>query len=239
MSGYEPFNNDVERIGHYVYTGGDSPVSSKLANKAQSRLIHNLVRSLPKCVSLIDIGCGDGTYTSEFLSLNIEKIVGIDLSDGGVKSAKHSFEKIDGQLSFYCESLESHASRGDKYDVAILRGVIHHAEDPGKLIAEVAKVARYLVISDPNGLNPILKIIEKTSSYHIEHQERSFLPHTIKKWIRNSGFDLVETRVGVLVPFFAPNFVAILLNSLQGVIERIPFVRWILCGTQIHVAKLK
>lgn len=239
MSGFEPFNNDVERIGHYVYTGSDSPVSSKLANKSQSRLIHNSVRSLPKCFSLIDIGCGDGTYTNEFLSLNIEKIVGIDLSDGGVKSAKENFEKISGQLNFYCESLESHASRGGKYDVAILRGVIHHAEDPGKLIAEVAKVARYLVISDPNGLNPILKIIEKTSSYHIDHQERSFLPHTIKKWIRNGGFDLVGTKVGVLVPFFAPRFIAVLLNSVQGMIERIPIVRWLLCGTQIHVAKLK
>jgi 2-polyprenyl-3-methyl-5-hydroxy-6-metoxy-1,4-benzoquinol methylase len=239
MSGYEPFNNDVERIGHYVYTGADSQVSSKLANKAQSRLIHNSVRRLPKCFSLIDIGCGDGTYTSEFLSLNIDKIVGIDLSDGGVKSAKLNFEKSKRGLTFYCESLETHAARGERYDVAILRGVIHHAEDPGKLIAEVAKVARYLVVSDPNGLNPILKIIEKTSKYHIEHKERSFLPSTIKKWITNSGFELVETRVGVLVPFFAPNFIAVILNFLQAVVERIPILRWILCGTQIHVAKLK
>ena len=236
MSSFIPFDDDVQRLGHYVYTGEDSPLSSKLANKAQTRLIHEAVLNLPESSSLLDIGCGDGTYTNDFLALKIGKIVGIDLSEGGIQSAKKNYESTTEILEFYCESLEDHTARGFRYDIAVLRGVIHHAEDPADLIAGVAHIAKYLIISDPNGLNPVLKVIEKVSPYHIEHQEKSFTPKTIRQWLNAGDFELKSTKVGVLVPFFAPSLLAKVLNSLQKAVEQIPLARWVLCGTQVHTA---
>jgi 2-polyprenyl-3-methyl-5-hydroxy-6-metoxy-1,4-benzoquinol methylase len=217
-----------------VYTGEDSAPSAKLANKAQSRLIHSALRSIGPVESLVDIGCGDGTYTNEFATYDIGQILGIDLSEGGISSAQKNYKSKN--LSFRCTPVEELISEGRHFDVAIVRGVIHHAEFPGRLISEISKIASYVILSDPNGLNPLLKIIEKTSPYHRKHGERSFAPWTIRKWINpENKLKVQPIRVGVIVPFFCPTPIAKILNLIQPTIERIPILRWLLCGTQVHV----
>lgn len=234
MSSFHPFDEDVSAIGHYVYTGEDSPLSSKLANEAQSRLIHDALKSIGPVKTLVDIGCGDGAYTNEFANYDVEHILGIDLSEGGILSARNNFQSEN--LSFRCMPVEQLVSENQFFDVAIIRGVIHHAEYPGDLIAEILKIANCIILSDPNGLNPLLKIIERVSPYHRKHGERSFTPWKIRKWLSSEGsYSIQKIRIGVIVPFFCPPLMARILNLIQPAVERIPVLRWVLCGTQVHV----
>ena len=39
-----------------------------------------------------------------------------------------------------------------------------------------------MFVIEPNGYNPVLKVLEKVSRYHIEHEERSFFPATLHAW---------------------------------------------------------
>ncbi|MEZ4901482.1 MAG: hypothetical protein R2822_06830 [Spirosomataceae bacterium] len=58
---------------------------------------------------------------------------------------------------------------------------------------------------EPNGNNPILKLIEKTSKYHIEHEEQSFIEFSLKKWIKNAGGKVTNWSYVGYVPFFFPD----------------------------------
>lgn len=62
----------------------------------------------------------------------------------------------------------------EKFDLVFFNGVLHHLEDPNKAIEIASKFADEMIIVEPNGYSPALKIIEKASKYHREHEEQSF-----------------------------------------------------------------
>jgi hypothetical protein len=66
MRGHEPFNEDIDANDRYIYTGETARKSAIVANALQSKMVHQQIESL-SCNSLLDIECGDGTYTHEFL----------------------------------------------------------------------------------------------------------------------------------------------------------------------------
>lgn len=75
VRGHEPFDRDVKSGGSYVYTSSNAPLSSLIANKRQSEMIAQAISSLVTShgvTSILDIGCGDGKYTSEFSNLVTE-----------------------------------------------------------------------------------------------------------------------------------------------------------------------
>jgi ubiquinone/menaquinone biosynthesis C-methylase UbiE len=227
-SGFEPFDADVKEIGSYLYTSSRAPLSSLLANLKQSEMIRSVLPG--ETSSLCDIGCGDGTYTTEFLQLGIKEVWGIDPSKEAIQSAKANFGN---RTAKFVQGTVGDLNR--PFDVAVLRGVLHHAQDPEEVLNGAARVAKSVIVLEPNGLNPILKIIEKTSPYHIAHGEQSFSPKRIKFWATNCGLNLVEERVAGLVPFFAPRLLTRALKALEPAIEGFAGLRQIACGSRVFL----
>jgi 2-polyprenyl-3-methyl-5-hydroxy-6-metoxy-1,4-benzoquinol methylase len=75
-----------------------------------------------------------------------------------------------------------------RFDCIVLRGVLHHLPDPARAIAGLAAFGGTIIVLEPNGNNPVLKLLEKYSRYHIEHEERSFTPALIRSWLVAAGF---------------------------------------------------
>lgn len=237
MRGHQPFDKDIQHHGAYIYSGESAPLSAILANTAQSRLIHASIT--PNSKSILDVGCGDGKYTVELSRLtSVEFVLGIDPSAKAIAAA-NSVYASNTRVKFSSETLSDLIDQGSKFDLAIVRGVLHHAHDPKSLIHEIGFLADEIIVLEPNGLNAVLKVIEKTSKYHLEHGERSFPFWQISSWLKESGFVLKKKYVGVLVPFFCPRFLALFLNRIQPVAERLLVLRWLICGTQVFVAKKK
>ncbi len=92
------------------------------------------------------------------------------------------------------------------------------------------RIADEVVILEPNGWNPILKLIEKFSEYHRQHDEKSFSPLRIASWVRAVGGSVDYVKFVGLVPFFCPNWLARVLKATEPVIERLPVLRRYLCG---------
>lgn len=229
-SGAIPFDEDVNRFGAYRYTGPAARLSSLLANKRQSELISKYLPS--DAQSLIDIGCGDGTYTAEFLASRIKVVVGVDPALNAILAARKSFP--DPRLRFIHGDI---SSVRESFDVAVLRGVLHHAEKPLEVLRETSERAKIILILEPNGLNPALKVIERLSRYHREHGEKSFSPATLKSWLQRSGLELVSSEVGGLVPFFAPDWLAKTLERWRPLVEGFPVIRAFVCGSRLLVCK--
>lgn len=232
MSSHIPFDGDMASAGKYIYSGPHAQVSAVLANSSQSRMIHRHLRPTDK--SLIDVGCGDGFYTKEFSDIeSLQIIVGIDLSSPATKFAQMNWGNE--RLNFECKSAEGMIRSGKYFDVAVVRGVLHHAEDPELLLKSILEIADRVIVLEPNGLNPILKIIEKTSSYHIAHGERSFSPKKIKSWVNGTNSQILAMDTGVLVPFFCPSWLARVLKSFEGFIESLPIISRVVCGANVYV----
>ena len=78
------FNKDVEDNQGYRYTRTDR-LSCRLANQRLSRVVADMMSLENKRV--IDVGCGDGTYTIEFLARNPAYVLGVDAAETAIDSA--------------------------------------------------------------------------------------------------------------------------------------------------------
>ena len=231
MSSHLPFDNDINLHGKYRYTGENAPLSAQLANEGQSRLVLKFLGESNS--SILDIGCGDGYYTAEIARVHSTSVVlGIDPSKPAIAVAVKKWSTIT-NLDFVASDLVSLVEQKRVFDVAILRGVLHHAEYPEEILKLAGLICPRVIVLEPNGLNFVLKIIEKTSRYHIEHGERSFSRRRITQWANAARFTKVRIDVGVLVPFFCPSWVARILKVLEAPLTRIPFIRWLISGTQV------
>lgn len=233
------FSEDTSEFGGYVYTS-TSQLSSKLANEHITEITLTLANLQGK--SIFDIGCGDGTYTLELFKKGRPKnILGIDPVAVAVKAAKE--RNNDSRISFCVGNIYS-LPKNKKYDLAVVRGVLHHLYQPEKALKEIAGVANEVLIIEPNGYNPVLKIIEKISKYHVEHEEKSYPPHTLDRWIKKSGGLIRRRKFGGFVPFFCPDWLARCLKFFEPLAESLPLLNRFICGNyyimyDLPVIKLK
>lgn len=209
------FNSDVAANQGYRYTN-NAPFSSVVANLRPTQETLKLIDKSAK--TLVDIGCGDGTYTSEIAKARPNlKITGFDPASVAIGLAKEKFPNINFEVA---NLLDAASMPTQQFDIAVIRGVLHHLTDPALAIENAAKIARKVIIIEPNGNNPILKVIEKTSKYHIEHEEQSFSQALLSKWCEEKNLKVESLTVIGFVPFFFPTFPAKVIYFFQPFLEK-------------------
>ncbi len=102
------------------------------------RLAELLSDAIPQNASVLDIGAGDGTLAKNILARRPDiTISGLDVLIRPRTAIPVT--KFDGLTIPF----------GDKsFDVAMFVDVIHHASDPHRVLAEAARVAKYVIIKD-------------------------------------------------------------------------------------------
>lgn len=225
------FNRDVSANRGYLYTT-NATLSSAMANRRLTDAALSATDIRGKRV--LDMGCGDGTYTLDLCDRGRPaSMYGIDPARGAIDIA---LERTgDRPIRFEVQSADSLDFPADSFDVAHLRGVLHHMDRPVDALREALRVAPTVIVIEPNGYNPVLKLLERFSRYHIEHRERSFTPATVRGWIRGQkGKQKAFAYVG-LVPFFCPDGVARALKAMEPVVERLPVVRGLSCAVGVYL----
>lgn len=227
------FNRDVATNHGYRYTTNSS-LSSNIANQRLTKATLTLLP--PRSKKLIDIGCGDGTYTHEVFRLsNCQFMLGLDPAKKAIAKAKSTF--FENGLEFRSQSAYELTIKDQTYDVAILRGVLHHLDRPQLAIAQSLRVAKTAIIIEPNGYNPVLKILEKISPYHRRHDEKSYSASKLDSWITASGGQILEKYWLGLVPFFCPSFLAKILKKFEPFVESLPLLNRLCCA--VYVVKVQ
>jgi 2-polyprenyl-3-methyl-5-hydroxy-6-metoxy-1,4-benzoquinol methylase len=206
------FNADTAMHGGYVYTAVDRWSSRYATGKQTDELIRMVSENFPPLLRIADIGCGDGTFTQEIAErLGPVAIRGIDPASNAVEAASLRLpQRLSGMVSFETGDIYSIESRAE--DLAVVRGVLHHLDRPEDAIRQLAATFKSVLVLEPNGYNPVLKIIEKSSAYHREHDEKSYWPPTLNQWFEQAGFAVIAQKYFCLVPYFCPTTPAKILK---------------------------
>ena len=213
------FDSDVRDNEGYRYTTSAS-YSSIVANRRMTEA--TLQHIPPSAKRVLDAGCGDGTYANDIKRARSSlEIVGFDPASEAVRVARSRYPGIEFVVG---DVLRAETFPEGKFDLIILRGVLHHVSDPAAGIRQCAARADALLIIEPNGNNPILKLIEKVSPYHREHEERSFSSRTLARWCREAGCPATSISFIGFVPFFFPTLPAKVIHFFQPFLERVPLL---------------
>jgi len=220
------FNQDVLTGQGYKYTD-ENRLSSRLANERMTLAIKAVTDWQGKTV--IDLGCGDGSYTKLIAQFGAASVLGVDPAEVAIAKAQEKYVAV-ANLKFSIGNIYQLDDLQQTFDIAVLRGVLHHLPDAARAVAKAASIAKEVVILEPNGANPLLKVIERLSSYHRDHEEQSFLPSTIRGWCTDAGLIIRQEQFVNLVPFFCPTLLAKVLRAIEPFVEALPLVRVIACG---------
>lgn len=229
------FRLDILENGGYQYAKTEK-LSSKLSNIRTSKIIHQILGPV-NGKRIIDIGCGDGIFTKELLAFNPAFLTGIDPNDAAIEVARKNMADIK-NIEFQVMDVYQ-IPPIKKYDIAIIRGVLHHLYQVEKAIKIICNIADEVIVAEPNGYNPVLKIMEKISPYHIKHEEKSYSPRKLDKWFKNNGGVIAESFYVGFVPLFCPNPLAKILNFFEPYLEKTPLLRTFSCGQYIQKIQIK
>ena len=226
------FNRDIEARGGYVYALDDK-LSSRLATERWMQLMLGLTELRGRSVT--DIGCGDGTFTVRYWDRGEPRMMAA--LDPAIKALVAGSAKSQARPILFVAADGHHLPYADDtFDIAILQAVLHHDSDPGATIREAFRVAREILVLEPNGYSPILKLMERLSSYHREHEERSYTAARLRRWVEAAGGRVIKGRFGTAVPMFCPNWVARVFKFIEPAIEGLPLVNRLLCAVYVFHA---
>jgi ubiquinone/menaquinone biosynthesis C-methylase UbiE len=227
------FDRDAESNKGYYYTN-TARLSCRLATQRSTDAI-----LATKCLcnrSVVDLGCGDGFYTIRFWDTAQPKsIVGIDPAAHAIAVANAN--KGNRPLQFLVCDAHDIPFADNSFDVALVQSILHHDNNPKDIIREAFRVAPEIIIHEPNGNNPALKVIEKLSSYHREHNEKSYASSQLRRWIEESSGVVTHECFAGFVPMFCPDRLARAMKRLEPVIEALPLVNRIGCAVTVMVAQ--
>jgi len=229
----EAFNQDVLTHGGYRYST-NAPLSSRLANDRLTDTIFSLVSFAGR--SVIDIGCGDGAYTVGILeSGRPSRLHATDLAIEGVRLASHNHGAPS--ITFDVASAYELPFADNAFEVAHLRGVLHHMDQPELAIKEALRIADQIVVAEPNGNNPGVKLVERLSPYHRAHQEKSYPSRRLQRWVRQAGGVVTKSVWAGLVPMFSPDWLAKAAKKVEPHIEASKLLAPIACSIYVFVAE--
>lgn len=229
----EKFNQDVSDNGGYGYI--TDKLSCRLSNQRISQGVASIYDFTNK--SILDVGCGDGTFVFEFADLGCKSVLGIDASANAVAlcNKKAQEKQLEGRFSFAVGDIYN-LNLAQTFDCVVMRSVLHHVSDAKLAIEKLAPYSDTFIIVEPNGYNPVLKYNERFSQYHREHEEQSFTLRTVEKWLTAANASLYDYSYVNLVAAFCPDWLAKICKFFEPFIEKLPLIRKICCGQYVVLA---
>jgi SAM-dependent methyltransferase len=234
-SNFEAFEKDAAGQGGYVYTSSDR-LSCRLATGRSLAAI--LKAGQLSARSVLDMGCGDGHYTIQYWDQGQPRaLTGVDAAAAAIRVAREKTKERP--INFEVADVHALPFPNNSFDLALVQSILHHDDDPADIVREAFRVAPVILIHEPNGNNPGLKIIEKTSRYHREHGEKSYSSRRLIRWVEEAGGEILWRQYAGFVPMFCPDGLARAMKFVEPWLERTPGLRALGCSVFVLVARRK
>lgn len=150
-----------------------------------------LVQKLPRCGTLLDLGCGRGELLLA-MSGKAKTLIGVDNSPKMIDQAKKLLGKIKGEVSLRIGDLEHLPLRDGEADCVVISMALHHLNDPAAGIVEAARVLN-------DGGKLIIAELDKhaNESMRKHHQDRwlGFSKDELQRWLEQAGFETAPADI--------------------------------------------
>jgi len=106
-------------------------------------------------IQVLDVGCGNGTALTRFLTYPGDTVIGIDTHEPSIAYARSHFGAPG--MEFHAASIESLAADGRRFDVVVFADVLEHVPEPEFLLSSGVQLLRErgrALITVPNGFGP-------------------------------------------------------------------------------------
>jgi SAM-dependent methyltransferase len=99
------------------------------------------VRTLPRPVTIVDVGCGNGWVASRMARTDGARVVGIDAVADELDQARRVFGSQP-RLEFVCAEVVDGDLPTDRADVVVLASVVQYVPEPARLIGSLLATLR-------------------------------------------------------------------------------------------------
>lgn len=181
--------------------------------------------------SVLELGAGDGQFAVEVLAPRYHRIVALEKSRTAVDRA--AARPGAGKVEFRVADVTVHEyPPGARWDGAFLMGFLHHvkAHAPA-IVGRLSGVVPRVVVLEPNGGQPMRKLLERLPSYRAGGEESFHLRELVEVFAR-AGFRLRECTAINLFPPFMPDALFPAVRAVERIVEATPFLRG-LCSSYV------
>ena len=155
-----------------------------------------LLREVRSGQSVLDLGCGDGSFSAELLSAGAE-VTGVDVADEAIRRAKVRAPAAD---LLKLDDRQPLPFGDDQFDLVWCGETLEHLVDPGAMIAEARRVLKdggLFLVTTPNQAR-LRVAFEALAGRPLEDRLdprsdhlRFFTARTLKLMISDAGFHQV------------------------------------------------
>ncbi len=113
--------------------------------------VKQLVQSLGKKGTVLDLGCGNGSLSHELAKLGFE-VHGIDRSESGIQIARATFPQVQFLLGDVEKDLSPDPFQAESFDVVVSTEVVEHLYQPRRLIQNAFRLLKpsgHFIVSTP------------------------------------------------------------------------------------------
>jgi len=175
-----------------------------------------------KYKSVIDIGCGEGSFLKELTkTLDIKKAVGTDLSMFILNKAQWNNPSLD----FFRSDSENLPFKDNEYELATVIDVLEHVPNPEKMIKEVGRVSEKVLIKVPledNFFINTYKRFVKTDWKQMMGHINFYHLESFNEFMENNGFKLIKYKLPKAVMVKQPNWKMWFMNVCQVAVGVLP-----------------
>jgi SAM-dependent methyltransferase len=140
----------------------------------------------------LDCGCAEGTYAAGLVARGAKRVVGIDIEEGRIGTAREMFAERE-ELEFLCARSEALPFADRSFEGVFMNEVLEHVEDESETLSEAWRVLRepgYLAVMSPNRLFPF-----EGHGLRFGNRLRLDFPVPLVPWLPKIATDrLVEAR---------------------------------------------
>ncbi len=181
----------------------DHPVVRHYALSKVHEIQKNL--RLPANPKILDLGCGNGFFSLPFSEFGVT--VGVDYSSRMLQA---------NALERKAEMDANHLAFQDMaFDVVFCHALLHHVEDPARVLSEMRRVSsKYVVVMEPNRNNPLMWLF--SALVPEERRALKFSLTYLRGLLEQNQLRVVEAfSHGLTVPNKTPGFLLPLVKPLD------------------------